>query len=94
MIDTTLLEKMFKSNFVKLISKYEIIDIRKNTKNITIYSNYSYLKNLSSLEEFCNKRKNCWVIKKSYKLKPHIYFHEDYIRSIIRQKTINILLND
>ena len=95
MIDKQLLKKIFKYNNIHYYNNkmYGYIEINVTNKKIVIFNNQSYFLIISTLEMKCSKRKNCWV-EKFYVETPHIYFHEDYIRSIIRQKILNTLLND
>ena len=85
--------KLFKSKFID--KSYFLNEITKNKICIIIYTNDGYNKDLQFLQFNCLKRKNCWVLKPNdlYN-KIYIFFHENYIQSIIRQKLLNTLLND
>ena len=106
MIDSTILSKMFKTNNIEYFNhkmydytvdsyiEYGFIEINVKNKKIVIFNNQSYFLGIVTLNTNCLQRKNCWILNSSKKTKPCLYFKEDYIRSIIRQKTINTLLND
>ena len=75
----------------------------------TFYSNRIIIQRLNKLIYICDDLtfnslkqysffkclKNCLTMEKDpyYPKQYNIYFHENYIQSIIRQKTINTLLN-
>ena len=89
-----LLKKIFKSNNIKSYADNKFICLNKNKVTIVIYTNTYYLQEEDSIKKTCIKRKNCWIEKSSFNLKKYIIFHEDYIKFILRQKTLNTLLND
>ena len=60
------------------------------TNKVIIINNEQYTHYISLLPSV-HKRKNCMVENNNYKT---IYFNENYIKSIIRHKYINNLLND
>ena len=93
MIDKQLLKKIFKYNIISN-SNLECIELQKNNYVIIILDNFSYEKHRKFLIKYFSKRKNCWFLRSNFLNKTYIYFKEDFIKSIIRQKTINTLLND
>ena len=97
MIDYNILSKMFKSNNIHYYNNGEIygfIEINVKNKKIVIMKNQSYFLSMNTLKTNCLKRKNCWILNSSRKTKPCLYFQEDYIHYIIRQKFLNKILND
>ena len=87
------LKKLFNTNQIEYDHNYNYYYINKKII-ILIYTSKSYLSNLDLLKTYCHPRKNCWIIIKSNKEKTHIYFHIDYIKYILRQRSINYFLND
>ena len=101
MINKEILSKIFKSNDINFsinLDKYGNAEIKKKLLNIVIFNNSKYTENitlLNLLKKNCLQRKNCWVLKPNeFYDKTLLFFHENYIQSIIRQKLLNTLLND
>jgi hypothetical protein len=86
------LQKLFNTDQIEYDDNYDYYYIDKKII-ILIYTPESYLSNLDLLKTYCQQRKNCWIIK-SNKEKTHIYFNIDYIKYILRNKSLNNLLND
>ena len=88
---------MFKTNNILYYNNgemYGYIDIKKKKSKIVIMKNQSYFLSMTTLKINCSQRKNCWILNSSIKTKPFLYFQEDYIHYIIRQKFLNKILND
>ena len=96
MINKEQLLLLFKTNNIVYNEIHGYIVIEKKMLSIYIHYNNSYTKILSELKKYCLFRKNCWINNTGIFYSPHrhIYFHEDYIHYILRQKTINKILND
>jgi hypothetical protein len=86
------LKKIFNTDQIEYDDNYDYYLINKKII-ILIYTSESYLNNLDILKTYCHQRKNCWILKPNTG-KTHIYFHIEYIKFIIRDKSINYLLND
>jgi len=86
------IQKLFNTDQIEYDDNYDYYYIDKKI-TIIIYTSESYLSNLDLLKTYCHPRKNCWIIKSNTE-KTHIYFHIDYIKYIIRNKSINNFLND
>ena len=95
MIDATILSKMFKTDVknVHYVEQYGYFEIKKVKIKIIIYNMKTYDYVFDLLKKHSDERKNCRVTKLSNEIN-HIYFNEDYIRFIIRQKILNTLIND
>jgi hypothetical protein len=77
----------------EIYSYYEYINVIRiyfKNKCITICNDFSY--------QYVNKnwiqRKNCVLTKSKSNGNITILFHEDYIKSIIRSRYLNYLIND
>ena len=97
MINKQILSKIFKTNEI-YYTEYEnnlvYTEIKNNNCVILILDSFNYEDQLENLNKYFFKRKNCWIMRDTDLTKTHIYFHEDFIKNIIRQKIINTLLND
>lgn len=97
MFNKQILSKIFKTNeiyYVKYENNIAYIEIKNNNCVIIILDNFNYEDQLENLNMYLLQRKNCWIMKDSKLTKTHLYFHEDFIKSIIRQKIINTIVND
>ena len=97
MINTFILEKIFKSDIIENITQYNYITIEKSKIKIIILNDTNYALNINNVLSYGAKtRKNCLVMKPKG-VRIHIYFKESFILSTIttlRLKKLNYLLND
>ena len=84
---------LFKSNNIEYIEQYGYTEINKNKIKIIIYNSETYEEIIPLLQKHSFQRKNCWITNIK-NIRKHIYFNEDFIKSILRQNIINNILND
>ena len=89
MINEKILLKIWKNN-QSILYTNTYIEIELKNKKIFIINDKDFQMLLNAFGKE-RVRKNCLVFRKYY---TQIYIHEDYIKSIIRQKLLNNLLND
>ena len=99
MINKQHLIAIFNTNDINYIQN--CFFLKKNNIDIVIYEKNSYTHKYlySTIDKFYShqKRKNCFILKSillKNKSKTRLYIYENHIKSIIRQKVINNILND
>ena len=93
MINKQNLSILFKCNDIEYNKQYKFYRVNKKRTKIMIHKSETYDKVFTFLGNRLLKRKHCGLLKIDANY-CNIYFHEDYITYILRQKIINTLLND
>ena len=93
MINKQTLSILFKSNNIEYNKQYKFYIINKKRTKIMIHKSETYNKVFTFLDNRLSKRKHCGLLKIEHNY-CNIYFHEDYIKFILRQKIINNIVND
>lgn len=95
MINKDILSKIFKSKIIDYSNsgnkENEFISIRKKKLIIYILPNTLFMERKKFFPQKM-ERKNCDIEKANRRI--YILFHKDFIKSIIRKKILNTLLNN